>query len=335
MHRSVSYIWLSLCSGLLFTSIVACGPTVKVLPPSSSTASSPPPPEKPKIVVLRLENATRRGRVDASSGEDRLWGNGIRAQIVKALEQTGRFTVVNNSGPREVLQRGVLTATGDISERIKERLGSLGDAELIAAGALTAYQLSKESKNAGIEADLLFQETQARTVTLDGIVDTAKRAFNNIKPAGLDRVTTELWLFDAKTGKRVATTRIEGTPSDTTEVMATPMQQAMRGGANKAASWIAETHVAFRAGTLTPPALPPVVKKTSEAEPRPVMSTPSPVKPPRVREKLPAKAEKAETEVPVAVTPTPEEQDWGSPPSKAASSGTKTPQRDPEEWGEK
>ncbi|MBM4257049.1 MAG: hypothetical protein FJ147_14270 [Deltaproteobacteria bacterium] len=338
MHRRIFPVWLSVCSGLLCLSIAACGPQVKVLP--TEPVATPQAPEKIKVVVLRLENATRKGRVDASTPEDRLWGSGIRAQIVKALEQTNRVAVVTHSGPREVLQRGLLTVAGDISEQVRARLGSFGDAELIVAGALSTYQLSKESKNAGAEADLLFQETQAKLVALDGIGETAKRVFGNIKPAGSDRIAIELWLFDAKNGKRVAITRIEGTPSDSTEVMATPMQQAMRGGANKAASWITETHAAFRAGTLAPPAVLPVVKKSSEPtlEPRQTIVAPPPPTPtrlPRANRSGATSVEKVEKNLPAPPSPVASEEDWASPPSRPAGGAAKTPPRDPEEWGEK
>ena len=175
----------------------------------------------------------KKGKADKSTVEDRLFGNGIKAQIVNALEQSGRFTVLTNTGPREVLQRDDLTDSGEISEPVRERLGYLGEAEFLIAGSLTTYQLSKKSKNAGVEADLLFREPQARMVNVDGIVDIAKKVFEGLKPVNQDRIALELWLFDAKTGRRLATTKIEGTPSDSSEVMATSMQQAVRGSATK------------------------------------------------------------------------------------------------------
>jgi hypothetical protein len=259
--------------------------------------------------------------------------------LVKALEQTDRFTVVNNSGPREVLQRGVLTAAGDISERVKERLGSLGDAELIVAGALTAYQLSKESKNAGLEADLLFRETQAEAIALDGIVETAKRTFNNIKAAGLDRVTVELWLFDAKTGKRLAATRVEGTQGDATELMVTPMQQAVHGVVSKSLAWLGETEKAFRAGTLAP--LPTLEAKippgVDRGLPRAGGTSPtkSPVSRSRTRAKSQSRAVEGEAEklTPATSVPEIEREDFSeTAPSKSAEGGKPLPQ---EEWGEK
>lgn len=353
MRKSYCSIWLSVWSCVLLGSVVVgCGPVIKVIPASSSSSVTPPPSEKMKVIVLRLENTTRKGKADASTGEDRLFGNGMRAQLVKALEQTERFTIVSNSGPREVVQRGTLTSTGEISGRVKERLGSLGDAELIVAGALTTYQLSKESKNAGVDADLLFRETQARVVALDGIVDTAKKVFGSVRSAGLDQVALELWLFDAKTGKRIASTMIEGIPSDSGETIgglfgqklaaatsetATPMQRALRGGAIKAANWIADTNAAFRAGTLSPPAV--VEKKKTpefEREPRRAIETPPPtiVKPTRAERKTSASSRTTEQSAPEAAPSSATEEDWGSPSGSPSGRTEKVPAQKPEEWGE-
>jgi curli biogenesis system outer membrane secretion channel CsgG len=227
---------------------------------------APPSREKTKVVVLRLENAVKKGNTDKGTAGDLLFGHGIRAQIVNALEQSGQFTVVTNTGSREVLQRDNVTDSGEIKKPIRDRLGSLGDAEFLIAGALTTYQLSKKSKNAGVEADLFFRPQQARTVNVDRIDDIAKRVFEKLKAGSQDRVALELWLFDAKTGRRLASTKIQGTPSDSSEVMTTAMQQAVHGSTLKAVDWITNTEVAFRAGTLAVPPATQEAKKTPGPE---------------------------------------------------------------------
>ena len=263
MQQHISLVWLSLCCSLLWLNVFGCAS-----PGSNSPFSAPLPfmapssPEKTKIIVLRLENSVKRGKPDKSTAEDRLFGNGIKAQIVNALEQSGRFTVLTNSGPREVLQRMTFTDSGKINEEVRTRLGLPEDAELVVAGALTTYQLSKKSKNAGVEADLFFREPQARMVNVDGIGDIAKKVFEGLKPVNQDRIALELWLFDAKTGRRLAATKIEGNPSDSIEVLATAMQQAVRGSTTKTVEWITNTEAAFRAGTL---ASPPVTLETKKA----------------------------------------------------------------------
>ena len=331
-------VWLFLCCSLLWLNVAGCshprskgggtgetGPVVTI-----------PPSEKTKVVVLRLENSTKRGKTDKSTTEDRLFGNGIRAQIVDALEQSGRFTVVNNAGSRQVLQREVLTDSGEIKGSVRERLGSLGDAGFLIAGAMMTYQLSKESKNAGIEADLLFRESQAKTVSVDGILDIARKAFENLKPVGQDRLVLELWLFDAKTGRRLATTKIEGTPSDSSEVLATPMQQAVRGGAIKAVNWIADTGAAFRAGTLVVPPLTVEMKKTpnlgAEAG-RGSKTLPNTPQAPRVKVQTLPKDSRTEKIVPAAPPPEGDWDDSGNVADKPPTGTGKVPPQ--EEWGEK
>ena len=252
MQKHILRGWIALFYSLLWLNVFGCAAPKPQRASYVSPPASPSSPEKTKVIVLRLENAVKKGRADKSSLEDRLFGNGIRAQLITALEQSGRFTVLTNSGPREVLQRETLTDTGEIKKPIRERLGSLGDAEFLIAGVITSYQLSKESKNAGVEADLFFREAQAKTVNVEGsaIVEMAKKEFEGLKVVSQDRVALELWLFEAKTGKRLATTKIEGTPSDSGEKLATSMQQAVRGATTKAVSWMGETERTFRAGLL-------------------------------------------------------------------------------------
>ena len=267
MQQHISLVWLSLCCSLLGVNVFGCAPPRPQSPPSAPLSSvTPPTPEKTKVVVLRLENAVKKGKADKGTAGDRLFGNGIKAQIVNALEQSGRFTVVTNTGPKEVLERDNVTDSGEIKRPILDRLGSLGDAKFLLAGALTTYQLSKKSKNAGVEADLLFREQQARAVDVDGIDAIAKRVFEGLKAGSQDRVALELWLFDAKTGRRLASTKIQGTPSDTSEVMTTAMQQAVRGSTLKAVAWITNTETAFRAGTLAVPPATLEAKKTPGPE---------------------------------------------------------------------
>ena len=295
--------------------------------------------EKTKVVILRLENSTRKGKSDKSTGEDRLFGNGVKAQIANALSQSGRFIVLNNTGPREVLQREVLTENGDIKGTVRDRLGSLGGADFLIAGTVVTYQLSKESKKAGVGADLIFRESQAQAVSGEGNVELAKRTFEALKPSGPDHIVYELWLFEAKTGKRIAMRRIEGTPSDVNETLATPMQQAVRGSVAKVVTWVSDTQTAFRAGTLTPPAM--VEKKPLLPEPKPPKVTgirPSKLPPMRTppEEKIESPIEEAEKiPPPAAKTPAVKREDWGSPSSQPATKVEKAPTQNPEEWGEK
>ncbi len=349
MSTRGSVSWLLVCWSVLWL-VAGCSQQRPNTNLGTSTASTSSAPEKTKVIVLRLENSTRKGKVDKSTGEDRLFGSGMKSQIVNILSQSGRFMVVNNSGPREVLQRGLLAESGDIKGTVRDRLGSLGDAEFIIAGAITTYQLSKDSKKAGVEADLLFQESQAQTVSVERNVELAKRTFDALKPSGLDRIEYELWLFDAKSGRRIAITRIEGTPRDASETLATPMQQAVRGSVAKAVDWISSTQAAFKAGTLTPPAVvnirkpvPPEPKPERAIESRPSKTPVARPRPPAEElplvEEVPAKvveAEKAPSPPapPASKAPDVKGEDWGSPASQPATKKEKAPTQNAEEWGE-
>ena len=342
MQQHISLVRLSLCCSLLWVNVFGCAPPRPQSPPSEPLSSvAPPSREKTKVVVLRLENAVKKGNTDKGTAGDRLFGHGIRAQIVNALEQSGQFTVVTNTGPREVLQRDNVTDSGEIKKPIRDRLGSLGDAEFLIAGALTSYQLSKKSKNAGVEADLLFREQQARAVNVDGIEDIAKRVFEGLKAGSQDRVALELWLFDAKTGRRLASTKIQGTPSDSGEVMTTAMQQAVHGSTLKAVEWITNTETAFRAGTLAMPPGTLEAKKTPGPEQgeekvrgTSVKQQPQPTPRSRSAAKTQSKTVAAEDSSPTTSAPKAEAEDFsqGSASAPEPKVEKALPQ---EEWGER
>lgn len=340
-RNRVALIWFSLGCGLLWTGVFGCTTKrpVESQPVTSVEARLTPTSEKTKVIVLRLENKTRRGKKDNSSAEDRLFGNGVRTQIVNALEQTGRFIVLENEGPRKVLTSDTLTNSGEIQTAIWRRLGSLSDAEFLVAGALQIYQLSQESKNAGIDADLLFRESQASSINVNGIVDTAKTIFENLKPKDTDLVDIDLWLFDAKTGKRIALTSIQGIPSDSGTAIGgrfgqqlasvsgelrTPMQQALRGGAIEAANWIAEEGERFRLQPQPKSPPPTQVRRRKPSPPRPEpedreesVSTPkepdSPENKTQGGDSSPGEPSAPPDSTP---SPTPQPQEWGQPPAK-------------------
>jgi len=338
MDNRVALIWLLLSGSLLWIGAFGCAAKKSAEAPAvtSPQVQVTPEPEKTKVIVLRLENKTRKGKKDESTGEDRLFGNGIRTQIVNALEQTRRFTIVENEGQRKVLQSDAVTDSGAIKEAIRSRLGSFGEAEFLVAGTLQTYQLSQESKNAGIDADLLFRESQARTIDATGAVDTAKRVFENLRPKDTDRVEIDLWLFDAKTAKRIAFTTIQGVPGDLGEAiggmfgqqlaavsgeMKTPMQRALRGSAIKAVNWIAEQGEKFRMQSKSEPS--PATQKNpsrpsrSGSKPEVKGSKPSTTKVLRDGENNPGASAPASTGEPTGNSPpsgepsVPSKRQWG------------------------
>lgn len=312
MRTRVAFIWLFLSCGLLWIGVFGCSTKTPPPPPpvAPSEVQSPSALEKTRVIVLRLENKTKQGKQDNGSGEDRLFGNGIKTQIVNALEQTGRFTVLENEGQRKVLTSDALTDSGEIKTAILSRLGSISDAEFLVAGALQIYRLSQESKNAGVDADLLFRESRANTINVAGIVGVAKKVFENLKPKDTDLVDIDLWLFDTRTGKRIAFTNIQGIPSDSGTAiggrfgqqlasvsgeLTTPMQRALRGSAIEAVNWIAEQGEKFRLLPL-------------EAPPQKPTNSPPPKRPKQTNPPIPSK------QSPEPPPPTPDEPfDWPSP----------------------
>lgn len=340
MRNRIALIWLFLGCSLLLLGVFGC--TAKKPPETTTSAISSgvpptPEPEKTKVIVLRLENKTRPGRRDGSTAEDRLFGNGVRAQIVKALEQTGRFTVLDNDGPREVLTSNTLTNSGEVQPAIWSRLGSLGDAEFLVAGALQIYRLSEESKDAGVESDLLFRESQANIINVDGIADTAKKVFENLRPKDTDLVGIELWLFDTKTGRMITFTDIQGIPSDAGSIIGgsfgqqldslsgelkTPMQRALRGGAIEAVNWIAEQGEQFRLEPKfeSPPSTQRRRRKSLRPEPEDREERSPALKEPDTAENNDQGGELSPGEPPVSPDspPSPESspKQWGQPPAK-------------------
>lgn len=154
MHNLFFLTRFFLCWCLVWISASSC--TLKqASAPSTSPSSSAPPPSptleggKMKLVVFRFENKTGKQR-DESRKEDQLFGNGIKTQLTAAFKQTGQFVIGDNAGPRKVLWSRAITRSGQISRTAKRRFGSLGDAEFLLGGALTGYELSEESKAAGI-----------------------------------------------------------------------------------------------------------------------------------------------------------------------------------------
>ena len=278
-----------------------------------------------KLVVFRLENKTHPKRIDESREEDQLFGNGIKTQLVNTLEQTGQFSIIDNPGPRKVLWSRAVSRSGMISALAKQRFGSLGEAEFLVGGAITRYDLSEESKTAGIDADLFFRESQA--IAIDIPVTRAREFFTALPTtaqdqAEIDRVAIELWLFDAKTGQRFARTWLEGSSNDSVTAIGglfgpylaglseplphTPMQRALRAITIKAVNWIAQQGLAFRA---QPPSAPvPRVKPRPKPRPKPA------------RQSAPVRQEKkidfgfeAEESSPSPPVPSSQEQ-WGDSP---------------------
>ena len=90
MQQHISLVWLSLCCSLLWVNVFGCAPPRPQSPPSAPLSSvTPPTPEKTKVVVLRLENAVKKGKADKGTAGDRLFGNGIEARLLTRSNSQG------------------------------------------------------------------------------------------------------------------------------------------------------------------------------------------------------------------------------------------------------
>jgi curli biogenesis system outer membrane secretion channel CsgG len=326
---NLSLARLSLCCCLVWGSLFGCSAGKSSLTPPVVDTPVPSPSVEPKmkIVVLRFENKTKKNKMDNSSEEDQLFGNGIKTQLTTALQQTGQFVILDNSGPRKVLWSRAFTPSGEIKKEARERLGSLGDAEFLVAGAITTYQLSQGSKAAGIDADQFLREPQAKALGVSA--GAAEKVFGTLPAASQDRVVVELRLIDAKTNKTIDSTTAECTASDfgegigglfgqqlvaASESTRTPMQRAVRVCAIKAVNWVADRGIAYRDGKITVMPIP--------TEPAPNLRPTKPVRSKQALRKTPAPRSRPQ--------PTASEQlkDSPQPPGR--------PDKEPslDEWGE-
>jgi curli biogenesis system outer membrane secretion channel CsgG len=230
--------------------------------------------ERAKVVIFEFENKFVVRADGKRSSLDSVLGNSLKKHLVMGLHQTEQFAVLDPLGAKRVLTSQDFTAKGEIKRKIRNKLGPLDGAEFLIAGVVTAYQPSRRSRNAGIEADPLFGDAG----TKQGVTTAAlAKAFASLPTASQDRITIEMRLIDAVTGTTISTTSVEGTPqgvgqprgglfdeklSTPTTQWSTPMQKALRACTIKAVDWIAETSLAHRGRAVALPApLSPVGEK--------------------------------------------------------------------------
>jgi hypothetical protein len=254
--------------------------------------------------------------------------------------------VLDPPGAKRVLTSQDFTPKGEIKRKVLNKLGPLDGAEFLIAGMVTAYQPSRTSRNAGIEADPIFAGAGVR----QGVTKTTlTKAFTSLPTASEDRVTVELRLIEAATGKTISTTTVEGTPQELGQPrgglfdeklstpsgsLTTPMQKALRACTIKAVDWIAETGLAHRGRAMALPTPLPAVEEKPTASKKPIVEKKN-LREKLVREPIVKKQEVSER--PLAEKPPVEK------PSTAKSivekamgekSGPKKAASGTEEWGQ-
>jgi curli biogenesis system outer membrane secretion channel CsgG len=193
-------------------------------------------------------------------------------QLVTALRQAGQFVVLEPQTKRSVRSKRGKTQTS-------VRIGNIEGAEFLLSGSVTKYLPSQDSISAGIERDPLLgafssdiNETTVRSATT---------TFTAFTPAPEDRVEISLHLIDAKSGRLVSETTIEGVAQDLGPALEglfgpellslsgdlpTPLQKATRASTIKAVNWIADNCLAYRkqlAENPPPPDPPKPLEKKS------------------------------------------------------------------------
>lgn len=210
-------------------------------------------------------------------------GSGMKDQMVTALTQTGQFIVLERSNLKDVLGEQDLGASGRVKRQTAAAIGDVEGAEFLIYGAVTEYTPGQASVSAGAGVDPIFGSlgygfgsTLFRVLAKTAVVAAT---------ANQDHVAIDIRLVDAKTGRVVNATSVEGSPQDFGGSLGgifgsvllgvsiqtqTPMQKAVRACIIKAVNWVADTaldhrHVVAQAGPAATESAP-VTKKARKVK---------------------------------------------------------------------
>jgi curli biogenesis system outer membrane secretion channel CsgG len=219
--------------------------------------------ERAKVAVFEFENKLVLAADGRRSVIDSVFGDSLKKHLMAGLQQTEQFAVLDPPGAQQVLTSQDFASNGEIKRKLFNKLGPLGGAEFLIAGAVTAYQPSRKSRNAGVEADPFFGGADTRQETAGA---TLAKAFASLPTASQDRISVEMRLIDAASGKTISTTSIEGSPrkvgqprgglfdetlSTPSGSLSTPMQKALQAFTIRAVDWVADTSLAYRGRTAS------------------------------------------------------------------------------------
>lgn len=230
--------------------------------------------EKARVAVMEFDNKTGVDFQVSHSMKGTTVGNpvgqGMKEQLVTALMQTGAFIVLERQALEDVMREQDIGASGRIKRETAAAIGEIEGAEFLIYGAVTEYTPSQASLSAGVGVDPLFGAMGAGPgASLFGIL--AKRAAVAAF-ANQDHVAIDIRLVDAKTGRVVNATSVEGSPQDLGGSLGgifgsvllgvsmqsqTPMQKAVRACIIKAVNWIADNCLATREKNIQLVATPP------------------------------------------------------------------------------
>ena len=232
---------------------------------------------KARVAVMSFENKTGthyQAQVQSSVfggtiGQGDPIGDGMADQIVTALVQTNRFIVLERQAIQDIMKEQELGASGRVKRETATQIGEIEGAELLIYGAVTEFTAQQAEIGGGVGTQAGSTIGTIMTGGLGGglvggiIGGIAEKVFS----AGMsqDHVAIDIRLVDAKTGRIVNATSVEGKPRDLQAGMGglfgetliglsgsykTPIQKAIRACIINAVNWVGQT--AFAEGVIRP-----------------------------------------------------------------------------------
>jgi len=211
---------------------------------------------KAKVAVMRFDNKTGIHVKDeiraTSSGVERIVGDpigeGMVEQLTTALAQTGAFIVLERQAIQDIIKEQDFGASGRVRQDTAATIGEIEGADFLIYGAVTEYKASQASAQAGVGT-----RATGGSIAQNALWMLAKQAvgaaFNQ------DHVAIDIRLVDARTGRIINATSIEGKPRELDGFFggmfgntlvglsgsySTPLQKAVRACMIKAVNWIAQ-----------------------------------------------------------------------------------------------
>ncbi len=257
---------------LLLASAIGCAggggfPGQSSMAPTNVTSSTPSsvrsqqlePYNGPKARVAVMDFEDKSG---AWTGDNPV-GSGLKEQLVTALSQSGAFIILERERMEDVLVEQDMATTGRFRREAVARMGDMEGAEFLIYGAVTEYQTDQAG------ADLSTAYANPTGTLISTLIDAAFKQ---------DHVAIDIRLVDARTGRVVNSTSVEGKARDlggrlegnfapvllaTQGNYRTPMQKAVRACMIRAVDWIAVN--SFAQG-VSRPAAPRTVQRGGEGD---------------------------------------------------------------------
>jgi curli biogenesis system outer membrane secretion channel CsgG len=259
MRKTKAPYWLTIAVILVFLTACSTMPTRVTSIPLETIGQVQRPwyGDKARVAVMEFDNKTGVDFQVSHSLKGTTVGNpigsGMKEQIVTALMQTGAFIVLERQALKDVMGEQDLGASGRMKRETAAAIGELEGAEFLIYGAVTEYLPSQASAAAGVGVDPIFGYLGSGLGgPLFGVL--VQRAAAAVM-ANQDHVAIDIRLVDAKTGRVVSATSVQGNPQDfggslggifgsvllgVSAQYQTPMQKAVRACIIKAVNWVAD-----------------------------------------------------------------------------------------------